>query len=201
MVCGWCPRESRSWGGQRHLDRSPRWIAPFQGFQCRCDVPCYIATADPRWSALNTARHGAGGGIAAGAPTKTDLDALERSGRKSPTAGSIPAASTQSYPPLSSALLLKRRAGLAFRDQIRSLGNRGGREARCCSGSSAPTARVRFRSPSRRVSPAARFLLASHRTGRADFPHPALGQISHGAFSAGGFAVPAPRGCGVPRRN
>jgi len=63
-------------------------------------------------------------------------------------------------------------------------GSRGGREARCCSGSSAPTARVRFRSPSRRVSPAARFLLASHRTGRADFPHPALGQISRGAFSA-----------------
>jgi hypothetical protein len=61
---------------------------------------------------------------------------------------------------------------------------RGGREARYCSGSSAPTARVRFRSPSRRVSPTARFLLASHRTGRADFPHPALGQISRGAFSS-----------------
>jgi len=60
-------------------------------------------------------------------------------------------------------------------------GSRGGREARYCSGSSAPTARVCFRSPSRRVSPAARFLLASHRTGRADFPHPANVLFSNSA--------------------
>jgi hypothetical protein len=43
--------------------RSPCRIAPFQGLQGRCDVPCYIATADLRWSALNTARHRVGGGV------------------------------------------------------------------------------------------------------------------------------------------
>ncbi len=43
--------------------RSPCRIAPFQGLQGRRDVLCYIATADPRWSALNTARHRAGGGV------------------------------------------------------------------------------------------------------------------------------------------
>jgi len=43
--------------------RSPRRVALLQGLQRRRDVPCYIATAGPRWSALNTARRGAGGGV------------------------------------------------------------------------------------------------------------------------------------------
>jgi hypothetical protein len=41
-----------------------------------------------------------------------------------------------------------------------------------------PTTQGRFRCPAHRIPSPARFLLAAHRTGRADFPHPALGQVS-----------------------
>jgi hypothetical protein len=51
---------------------------------------------------------------------------LERSRQKLRVAGSIPAASMQDNPPLSSALPLRKGAGLAFRDQIGSWRTKSG---------------------------------------------------------------------------